>query len=125
MRKDTIKKILSIILVLLIMSFILPQFSFAVDTINPENWEPTKYTEEQVQEITGIAATIVGVIRVIGVIVTVIVLIVLGIKYMAGSASERADYKKTMIPYLVGALIFFGLSQILAAIIQVVSGAGG
>lgn len=125
MRKDTIKKILSIILVLLIMSFILPQFSLAVDTINPENWEPTKYTEEQVQEITGIAATIVGVIRVIGVIVTVIVLIVLGIKYMAGSASERADYKKTMIPYLVGALIFFGLSQILAAIIQVVSGAGG
>lgn len=125
MRKDTIKKMLSIILVLLIMSFILPQFSFAVDTINPEDWEPTKYTEEQVQEITGIAATIVGVIRVIGVIVTVIVLIVLGIKYMAGSASERADYKKTMIPYLVGALIFFGLSQILAAIIQVVSGAGG
>ena len=125
MKKDTIKKILSIILVLLIMSFILPNFSFATDTINPGDWEPTKYTEEQVQEITGIAATIVGVIRVIGVIVTVIVLIVLGIKYMAGSASERADYKKTMIPYLVGAVIFFGLSQILAAIIQVVSGAGG
>ena len=125
MKKDTIKKILSIILVLLIMSFILPNFSFAADTINPGDWEPTKYTEEQVQEITGIAATIVGVIRVIGVIVTVIVLIVLGIKYMAGSASERADYKKTMIPYLVGAVIFFGLSQILATIIQLVTEAGG
>ena len=124
MRKDTIKKILSIILVLLIMSFILPQFSFAADTINPENWEPTRYTPGEVEEITGIAATIVDVIRAVGVIVTVIVLIVLGIKYMAG-ASERADYKKTMIPYLVGAVIFFGLSQILAAIIQLVSGAGG
>lgn len=125
MRKDTIKKILSIILVLLIMSFILPQFSFAADTINPENWEPTRYTPGEVEEITGIAATIVDVIRAVGVIVTVIVLIVLGIKYMAGSASERADYKKTMIPYLVGAVIFFGLSQILATIIQLVTEAGG
>ena len=71
------------------------------------------------------ASVIVSVIRVIGVIVTVIVLLVMGIKYMAGSASEKAEYKKTMIPYLVGAVVFFGLSQILATVIQIVSEAGG
>ena len=47
--------------------------------------------------------TIVSVIETVGVISSVIILIVIGIKYMLGSVEERADYKKTMIPYLIGA----------------------
>ena len=43
----------------------------------------------------------------------VIFLLILGIKYMMGSASEKAEYKKTMIPYIVGAvLIFAGTSLV-------------
>ena len=42
-----------------------------------------------------------------------ILLLVIGIKYMMGSASEKAEYKKTMIPYIVGAvLIFAGTSLV-------------
>ncbi len=48
----------------------------------------------------------------IGMAVSVIVLLVLGIKYMIGSAEEKAEYKKTMIPYLVGAILVFGASAI-------------
>ena len=55
----------------------------------------------------------------------VIVLIVIGIKYMVGSASERAEYKKTMLPYIIGAVIFFSLSQLLALIIGFLEDAGG
>ena len=36
-----------------------------------------------------------------------IILVVLGIKYMMGSAEEKAEYKKTMIPYVVGAILIF------------------
>ena len=32
---------------------------------------------------------------------------VIGIKYMMGSAEEKAEYKKTMIPYLIGAVLLF------------------
>ena len=49
----------------------------------------------------------------------VVVLLVLGIKYMMGSASEKAEYKKTMIPYLVGALLIFGASAIAKAVIAI------
>ena len=35
------------------------------------------------------------------------ILMVLGIKYMMGSAEEKAEYKKTMIPYLIGAVLLF------------------
>ena len=55
------------------------------------------------------------------ILVTVIILLVLGIKYMMGSASEKAEYKKTMIPYLVGAVLIFGASAITTVVVQLAS----
>jgi type IV secretory pathway VirB2 component (pilin) len=60
----------------------------------------------------GLVNTIIGWLTGIGMAVAVIVLLVLGIKYMIGSAEEKAEYKKTMIPYLVGAILVFGASAI-------------
>ena len=37
---------------------------------------------------------------------------------MMGSASEKAEYKKTMIPYLVGAVLIFGASAIAKVVVQ-------
>ncbi len=67
--------------------------------------------------IQGVGTNIVNIITTIGIIVAVIVLLILGIKYMTGSASEKAEYKKTMIPYLVGAVLIFGASAIAKAVI--------
>ena len=66
------------------------------------------------------SSIIVTAIRTIGATISVVVLLVLGIKYMMGSVEERADYKKSMIPYVVGTFIFFGITQFLAIIIQMV-----
>ena len=41
---------------------------------------------------------------------------------MMGSAQEKAEYKKTMIPYLVGALLIFGASAITMVVVNVASG---
>ena len=67
--------------------------------------------------INTVGKNIVSIITTVGIIVAVIVLLILGIKYMMGSASEKAEYKKTMIPYLVGAVLIFGASAIAKAII--------
>ena len=65
------------------------------------------------QQITKVGGNIVNIIQVVGIVIAVIVLLVIGIKYMMGSASEKAEYKKTMIPYLVGAvLVFAGTSLV-------------
>lgn len=71
-------------------------------------------------QVVSIGNQIIGIITTVGVVVAVVVLLVLGIKYMMGSASEKAEYKKTMIPYLVGAILIFGAS----AITKVVVGLG-
>lgn len=55
---------------------------------------------------------VVGVFRLVGSIVSVIVLVALGIKYMFGSVEERAEYKETMKPYLIGAILVFGISNV-------------
>lgn len=67
----------------------------------------------QTNDLTQVGNNIVTIIQVVGIVIAVIVLLVIGIKYMMGSASEKAEYKKTMIPYIVGAvLIFAGTSLV-------------
>lgn len=67
----------------------------------------------QTNDLTKVGNNIVTIIQVVGIVIAVIVLLVIGIKYMIGSASEKAEYKKTMIPYIVGAvLIFAGTSLV-------------
>ena len=69
--------------------------------------------------------TIIGWLTGIGMAVSVIVLLVLGIKYMIGSAEEKAEYKKTMIPYLVGAVLVFGASAIAQVVYSIAKQAQG
>lgn len=67
----------------------------------------------KINDLTKVGNNIVTIIQVVGIVIAVIVLLVIGIKYMMGSASEKAEYKKTMIPYIVGAvLIFAGTSLV-------------
>ena len=63
--------------------------------------------------------TIVAIVRTIGIIAAVVILMIVGIKYMKGSAEEKAEYKKTMPAYLIGAILLFAATQVIAWIIEV------
>ena len=72
--------------------------------------------------LTSLGNNIMGVLNVVGVVVAVVVIMIIGIKYMMGSAEEKADYKKTMIPYLVGAILIFAASTIANVVYQFAAG---
>lgn len=115
-----------IILVLIILStFILiaiPSCSYASDPIsNPGYFKPDSTTDVGGQKIKSMAGVIIGVLKSIGIIASVITLMIIGIKYMLGSLEEKAEYKKTMIPYLVGAVMVFSIPQILDIIYKSVT----
>ena len=76
-------------------------------------------------DVMNIGNQIIGIITTVGVVVAVVILLVLGIKYMMGSASEKAEYKKTMIPYLVGAILIFGASAITKVVVGLAQGITG
>ncbi len=73
-------------------------------------------------DVVNIGNQIIGILTTVGVVVAVVVLLILGIKYMMGSASEKAEYKKTMIPYLVGAILIFGASAITKVVVGIGQG---
>ena len=72
--------------------------------------------------ITNIGKRIMGVLQAVGIVIAVVVLMVLGIKYMMGSAEEKAEYKKTMIPYVIGAVLIFGATTIANAVYNFANG---
>ena len=76
-------------------------------------------------EVQNFGQNIMGVINTVGVVIAVIILMILGIKYMMGSAEEKAEYKKTMIPYLVGAILIFAASTIANVVYQFANGLNG
>ena len=89
---------------------------------NPNNYNP-KDSSEQVgsDKLQKKAELILGVINVVGVSIAVIVLMVIGIKYMIGSVEERAEYKKTMTAYIIGAMLLFGVTTIANIIYKIVN----
>lgn len=103
-------KVMTTILMIIAIIATLGNVVFGASIISSLSGDKTNVSGAS--NITSLGATIVGILQVVGIIVAVVVLLVLGIKYMMGSAEEKAEYKKTMIPYLVGALLIFAASSI-------------
>jgi len=98
--KKYAKIALLVLIVIAIVAITIPVFGFTPRNVNPQTGD--------VEAITNAGNRIIGIIRVVGVIVAVAVLIILGIKYMLGSAEEKAEYKKTLVPYVIGVILVAG-----------------
>lgn len=112
-------KIITTILIILTILCSLANIVFGSAIITSLSGDQTtKFTSSS--EITNLGQKIIGAIQVIGIVIAVVVLLVLGIKYMVGSAEEKAEYKKTMMPYVVGALLIFAASTIVNVLYNVI-----
>ncbi len=77
-------------------------------------------TNVEASGIKNIGSIILSGITGVGIVVSVVMVAVLGVKYMMGSAEERAEYKKSMLPYLIGAILLFGASAIANMVVSLV-----
>lgn len=87
---------------------------------NPDAFEPSSMTNAG--KLKSLGNTIIGIVQFIGSFTSVIALIVLGIKYMTGSVEEKAEYKKTMVPYVIGAILVFATTNLLGIVNSVTNG---
>lgn len=94
------------------------QVSGNAETINPDDFNPNGNSAGDTLA-TGIVKIILGGVQGVGSIVSVLALVIIGIRYMLGSVEERAEYKKTMLPYLVGAILVFLSSNIVGALYDI------
>lgn len=105
-------KILSIILVAIMVLATLTTVVTAAPDLSSQIKDMANGNGKQPTEVVNLGKTIVTIMQTVGIVVAVVVLLILGIKYMIGSAEEKAEYKKTMIPYLVGAILIFASTTI-------------
>lgn len=62
--------------------------------------------------VTNITSTILTLVRYAGSGIAMIMLTFIFIKYMLSAASERAELKKNLIPFTIGAIVLFAASNI-------------
>ena len=79
----------------------------------------------EISSLTTVGNNVVTIINVVGIVIAVIILLIIGIKYMIGSASEKAEYKKTMIPYIVGAVLIFAGTSLVRVIYSLANSVSG
>ena len=124
MKQKTIKILTMIIMSILLISISIN--SFAADNATLGGFNPKSIkANDSVQggdQITSVGSSIVGILQVVGIVLSVVILIVLGIKYMMGSSEEKAEYKKTMMPYIVGAALIFAASVLANVVFQFFTG---
>lgn len=117
MSTKTMKILTTIATILLIIS--MGASVVYADGITPDKLKPLYQGTGDIQTV---GQKIMGIINTVGVVIAVVILMILGIKYMMGSAEEKAEYKKTMIPYIIGAVLIFGATTIANAVYNFANG---
>ena len=122
MRK-TIKILTIILLAIFMISFATTNvFANDEDTdgrLTPSEIKPT-YTPGSTTELQSTAGRIMGMIRNVATIASVIIIMILGVKYMLGSVEEKAEYKKSFMPLIIGIILVVAASNIAAFIFDTI-----
>lgn len=114
-------KIKKISKILIIVAMILFSIACSVNaTINPDDYKPGNLTASDYNKPFQFAGTILNAIWIIGTVISVLAIMILGIKYMVGSVEQRAEYKKTMMPIIIGIIMLFTTTTIVKTIYNIV-----
>ena len=107
--KKKLFKILIITSLVLIIAMVIfsniPVKASSDPVTNPGDFDLSKGQTEDTEKINKKIGPILGWLSVVGIVISVIAIAVIGLKYMLGSVEERADYKKTMISYIIGVML--------------------
>ncbi len=111
MIKLNTKLIVSIALIIFTIC-ILVNSVYAID--NPDYYDP----EQKLDQGTFLdrAEIVLGWIKYIGILVSVVTLSIIGIKYLFSSVEGKAEYKKTLPPYILGCFLLVGISLVIEII---------
>lgn len=114
--KRTVKILTVLLLVVILITFTTNVFA-AGSAINPGDLSATYGSDTELKSKAG---KIMGMIRNVAAIASVIIIMILGVKYMLGSVEEKADYKKSFIPLIVGIILVLAATSIATFIFKMV-----
>ena len=111
-------KVLSVLIITLAIAFACTTvFAGGIDTTVLDTMKGNANIGAAGTTLGNIGNKVLTIITTVGMVASVIIIAVLGIKYMIGSTEEKAEYKKALMPFIVGAILLFGASAIGKAIV--------
>ena len=105
------KKVVTISIIFIM--FIVAVTSISYATIDPDSYRPDV---GEAPTLVSKANVIIGAVQFFGSALSVIALVIIGIRFLLGSAEEKAQYKELMMPYIIGAVMVFSIVNLLAII---------
>ena len=113
-------KVMSIVTTMLMILCICTNV-FASGLISIDSMKNGTVNSEAKTAMTSFGGTVLAYITNAAILISVIMIAVLGVKYMMGSAEEKAEYKKSFVPLLVGAILVFGAATVAKIIVGLAS----
>lgn len=112
-----LKRISKIILILTMFIFVLIFFQNAcyADGINTNEYS-TSLSYSEASDIFNRGGKVLKILRNIAAVVSIVTITIIGLRYMVGSVEQKAEYKQTMVPVMVGCILVASLSGILTLI---------
>lgn len=114
--ENKLLKIMLIVFVLFITIWLITPNVYA--TISTDFFEPRPMYQNDVNVTGKVGGYIIKVLTTVGVIVATLAIAILGLKYMLGSVDEKAEYKKSMMPFLIGVLMIVATFSIVSIIAE-------
>ena len=110
----TLIKFLTVLMVAIMLTMITVPVFATTDSGSGTAIDPGSLTETygDSSDLQTRAGKIMGMIRNIAVIAAVIVIMVLGVKYILGSVEEKAEYKKSFMPLIIGIILVVAATSI-------------
>lgn len=122
-----VMKVLSIMLMVLMVVTMLSTSVFAADEkttsavssdqfMNLNQFNNKSHDQETANVFQRFISTAINLVQIVGMAVAIIMLIVMAIKYISAAPSEKAEIKKGVTIYVVGAVVLFAATGILQVI---------
>ena len=105
--KNKTLKIMAIVILTIISTLLITSNVLA----NGLDTEITPQASNAATNVTKVAGQVLNIIQIVGVAVATIMLTILGIRYVSLSPNEKAEYKKGLTIYVIGAVLLFGASM--------------
>lgn len=118
--KKTVRIISTILLTIMLVTSI-AGVVFAAPDIDKTIGDIDGAKAEDTTKVTTIGGKIINIIQVVGIVVAIAVVLIIGIKYMTGSVEQKAEYKKVMIPYIIGAVLLVAGTSIVKVIFNTIN----
>ena len=121
MKKNIILKFIFITLILLFIG----SNMLHVEAITTSNYSIGKLTRDEAKALFDMGDKLLGILLNIATIVSILTIAIIGVKIMFGSVDQKAEYKAALLPWLIGAIIVFSITRIIALFQSVAGSIGG